>query len=118
MSRQYFGDPDGAFLRKQSDDYYAEESCPVCDKCKEHITDDDCYDVDGFTYCEDCFHEKFRMEDDELPENGEVLCEDCQKNLAGEWDLDAHKFDGFCLCGECADKWYRVKTASLIYGIA
>ena len=32
---------------------------PVCDCCKEHITDDTYYEIDGKIYCEDCLNDEF-----------------------------------------------------------
>lgn len=116
MSMYYWGDPDRALALKEADDYRYEKSLPVCHKCKEPIADDYLYEVDGWDYCESCFHEKFRISDEELDKCSELPCEECGKNLAGEFDWDAHRVEGTALCGECADKLYR--TRNLIYGIA
>ena len=33
------------------------ERRPVCVKCKEHIQDEDAYEIDGEYYCDDCAHD-------------------------------------------------------------
>lgn len=33
---------------------------PKCDRCREHIQDDDYYDVDGEILCESCMKKKYR----------------------------------------------------------
>lgn len=30
---------------------------PVCCKCKDHIQDEDGYEIDGELYCDDCAHD-------------------------------------------------------------
>lgn len=93
-----------------------EERTAVCIRCH-YPVGDHFYEVDGKTYCEDCFHDLYRMDDDEIDTADNPYCEECGRNFQ-KYDIDPHKVEGSVLCSDCTDAWYRKRTRDLIYGIA
>lgn len=56
---------------RDAEHYYAnmeEETAkrPVCACCGFHIVDDVCFRIDGDLYCEDCMHDEFAVNVDDL----------------------------------------------------
>ena len=54
------GDPLDDFDRLDRLQAQREARLPICEKCGERIHDEDYYDVEGDSLCEDCMKEKYR----------------------------------------------------------
>lgn len=101
-----------------------DESNIFCAACGCVITDEEQYEFDGQTYCEDCiddvapicYHCEERHHMDEMTFiDGEWICEECrddnytQCDECGEWisDDDIHFVDGNYVCDDCVDNSWR-----------
>ena len=94
-----------------------------CISCGSILDEDDTYNYNDDTYCENCFHEEFTycehhggdVPNDDIHEvNGEYLCEQCRNEIASECYSCNHWFrnedtvsvdDGeYTYCHECAEQ--------------
>lgn len=67
-------DPLRDFLNYSEEQERYMDKLPVCSMCGYHITDEDCYQIDGMTLCERCFdkyaEETYRVSVDKLLREG------------------------------------------------
>lgn len=65
-------DPIRDFLEYSSNQEEELRKRPVCDRCGEHIVEEDCYVLEDMVFCEDCFKEfakkNFRVKTEKLME--------------------------------------------------
>ena len=45
------------------------EKFPLCDCCRERITDEHLYHIEGYIYCEKCLNEEFRKRTEDYMED-------------------------------------------------
>lgn len=101
-----WGDPDSAY-RCRFDGY---PRC--CGDCRERITDEYLYDINGDLFCESCMNEKFRHDADDWKNEKDLECCDCCEPL----DLYLYEVNGELFCKDCMDEYFKRNVNSYIDG--
>lgn len=83
--------------------------CPRCDRCKDPITGDDYWEVDGQRYCEDCMNDTFYIS---LDDDGET-CDYCGGDFE---DYSAYKVGSDNICRDCFNEEFRKDVYRYIMG--